>query len=89
MSRELELAGRRYWILSEPEGSGWKASVVELIGEDRLETEAIGIEAMAETRTAADEAAERKLRRLLQPPAARKSPWLGLGASPDRHSIQH
>jgi hypothetical protein len=88
MSRELELAGHRYWILSEPAGSGWKASVVELLGDDRLETEPIGIEAMAETRTAADEAAERKLRRLLQP-SAKKSAWLSLGAPPDRHSIQH
>ena len=62
--RELELKGRRYWILSEPHGSGWKASAVE-VREDGS-SEALGIEATAETRGAADDSAERKLRRLLQ-----------------------
>ena len=64
MAKQLELKGRRYWILSEPEGAGWKASVAE-VHEDGSQ-ESIGIEASAETRGAADEAAERKLRRLLQ-----------------------
>jgi hypothetical protein len=64
--RELELQGRKYWILSEPHPMGWKASVVELIDRDGSFTEPVGIEATAETRGAADEAAERKLRRLLQ-----------------------
>lgn len=68
MSQELELNGRKYWILSEPYPGGWKASVVELIDRDRALTEPVGIEATAETRGAADEAAERKLRRLLQLP---------------------
>ncbi len=66
MSKQLDLHGRRYWILSEPRGNGWKAIVVELI-DDRTETiEPIGIEAVAETRGAADEAAERKLRRMVR-----------------------
>jgi len=62
MARQLELLGRRFWILSEPHGSGWKASVVEMKGEAQ---ESVGIEATAETRGAADDAAERKLRRLV------------------------
>ena len=63
MARELELNGRRYWIISDPEGDFWKARVVEL--REGAEADEIGIEASAETRTAADAAAERKLRRLL------------------------
>jgi hypothetical protein len=64
MAKQLELKGRQYWILSEPHGEGWKASVVEV--KDDGSQEAIGIDAKAETRGAADDAAERKLRRLLQ-----------------------
>jgi hypothetical protein len=63
MAKQLELHGRRFWILSEPFDTGWKASVVEMKGEQQ---EAIGIDATGETRGAADDAAERKLRRLLQ-----------------------
>lgn len=63
MAKQLELKGRRFWILSEPHGSGWKASVVEVNGDDQAP---IGIDADGETRGAADDAAERKLRRLLQ-----------------------
>lgn len=69
VSRQLDLNGRRYWILSEPHGSAWKASVVELIDTEGLFTEPIGIEATAETRGKADHAAERKLRRLLKAPS--------------------
>jgi hypothetical protein len=65
----VELNGRRYWILSEPLGSAWKARVVELIDTEGLFTEPIGIEATAETWGKADQAAERKLRRLLKTPA--------------------
>jgi hypothetical protein len=64
MARELELSGRRFWILSEPHAGGWKARVVEQ--RDDGSSEDVGIEATAETRGAADDAAERKLRRLLQ-----------------------
>jgi hypothetical protein len=63
MAKQLELKGRSFWILSEPHESGWKASVVEMKGDEQ---ESIGIEATGETRGAADDAAERKLRRLLQ-----------------------
>ena len=63
MAKQLELQGRHFWILSEPHESGWKASVVEVKGEEQ---EAVGIDATGETRGAADDAAERKLRRLLQ-----------------------
>ena len=64
MARELDIKGRRYWILSEPEGSGWKASVVE-VREDGS-SEQLGIDASGTTRSSADDSAERKLRRLLQ-----------------------
>jgi hypothetical protein len=62
MAKQLELQGRRFWILSEPDDSGWKASVLEMKGDHQ---EAMGIDATGETRSAADDAAERKLRRLL------------------------
>ena len=63
MAKQLELKGRNFWILSEPEDSGWKASVIEM---KDGEQESVGIDATGETRGAADDAAERKLRRLLQ-----------------------
>jgi hypothetical protein len=53
-----------YWILSEPEGDGWKATVLENKGDGSQDS--IGIDASGETRSQADDAAERKLRRLLQ-----------------------
>jgi len=64
MSRQLELQGRRFWILSEPNDEGWKATVDE--AQDDGTSVPVGIEAIAETRGAADDAAERKLRRMLQ-----------------------
>jgi hypothetical protein len=64
MAREIEINGRRYWILSEPEADGWKATVVE-VREDGS-SDQVGIDATGETRGAADDAAERKLRRLFQ-----------------------
>ena len=64
MARHVELKGREFWILSEPHGDPeWRATVVEVKGG---EAEALGIDATAETRTAADDAAERALRRLLR-----------------------
>lgn len=66
MARQMELRGRRFWILSEPDGIGWKAMVVEV--KENGDEERLGLEAVAETRGAADDAAERKLRRMLQAP---------------------
>jgi hypothetical protein len=65
MARELQLNGRTYWIVSDPYRDGWKAAVHEVLDDRTAKTEPVGIEASAETRSAADEAAERKLRRLL------------------------
>ena len=62
MSRQLQIKQRSYWILSEPAGEGWRAWVLDATAGDR---EDVGIIATAETRGAADAAAERKLRRLL------------------------
>jgi hypothetical protein len=64
MARQLDLQGRQFWILSEPQGGGWRATVVE--GQSVQHQQEVGIEATADTRGAADDAAERKLRRLLQ-----------------------
>ena len=64
MAKQLELKGRTYWILSEPDGPGWRATVIQ-VTEDGAQ-QSIGLDASAGTRTAADDAAERKLRRLLQ-----------------------
>ena len=64
MSRQVEVHGRQFVILSEPGGPVWKATVLEVKrggGE-----EAIGVEATADTRAAADDAAERELRRFLK-----------------------
>ena len=66
MAREIELGGRLFWVISDPQGEGWRAHVVEI--RDNGERDEIGIEATAVTRTAADAAAERKLRRLLRLP---------------------
>ena len=65
MARHVELKGREFWILSEPRsGPAWHATVLEVRGAGA--PQAVGIDATAETRTAADDAAERKLRRLLR-----------------------
>ena len=64
MARHVELKGREFWILSEPQGGpAWRATVVEVKGGG--EAESLGIDATAETRTAADDAAEGALRRRL------------------------
>lgn len=65
MAKQLDLKGRQYWILSEPQGGGgWKATVAESMADGSQAF--VGIDATAETRGQADDAAERKLRRLLQ-----------------------
>ena len=63
MARQIELKGRTFFILSEPHGGGWKATVVEVTEAGKEED--VGLEATGETRSAADDAVERKLRRLV------------------------
>jgi hypothetical protein len=63
MAKQLDLDGRRFWIMSEPEHGNWRATVLEVIEGGRQES--LGLDAMGETRSAADDAAERKLRRFL------------------------
>jgi hypothetical protein len=65
MARQLEFSGRRYWILSEPQHAGWTAFVVEILDAAGTCSPSIGINAAAETRAAADDAAERELRRMV------------------------
>ena len=64
MAKQMELHGRHFWILSEPRGAGWRATVIEV--KEGGDQEDVGLEASAETRGAADDAVERKLRRMLQ-----------------------
>ena len=70
MSRQVELNSRKYWILSEPHAGGWKASVVEFVDANGEVTEPVGLEASGPTQGAADQAAEKKRRRMLRTPGA-------------------
>ena len=64
MSRQVEVKGRQFVILSEPGGAVWRATVLEV--KQGGGQEATGVEATADTRAAADDAAERELRRFLK-----------------------
>jgi hypothetical protein len=64
MAKQVEVEGRQFWILSEPQGSGWKATVVEVLADEAEED--VGIAATGDTRGVADDSAERKLRRMLK-----------------------
>jgi hypothetical protein len=68
MAGEFIVAGRRYWIVSEPVLSGWRASVLEVVGSAKKTTRDLGIEATGDTRTAADDAALGQLQRRLRKP---------------------
>ena len=63
MANEVVLAGRRYWIVSEPVSKGWMATVLEVLDEEGQRTHDLGIQATAETRGAADEVALGRLQR--------------------------
>jgi hypothetical protein len=64
MSRQVELNGRQFWILSEPNGGPvWKSTMMEVTSGGT--PQAVGIDATAETRAAGDDAAERELRRMV------------------------
>jgi len=64
VAKQLELSGRQFWILSEPHSDGWRAWVTEVRADGG--SDEVGIDATGETRSAADELAERKLRRMLK-----------------------
>jgi hypothetical protein len=56
MSREVTIGSRRFWIVSEPQGKGWKAQVLEVM-DDLGGTHNVGIETTGDTRSmAADRA---------------------------------
>ena len=65
MAREVFIGPRRFWIVSEPHENGWKAQVLEVIGEARG-TQAIDIETTGETRGLADDRAVGRLQHHLQ-----------------------
>ena len=65
MSREVSIGSRKFWIVSEPYDTGWKAQVLEVLDE-RGGTEDIGIETIGETRSMADDRAIGQLQHRLQ-----------------------
>jgi hypothetical protein len=68
MANEIELAGRKFWIVSEPDSRGWQASVLEVVDDGAEGARDFGIKANGDTRGAADEAALGQLQRRLRDP---------------------
>lgn len=68
MANEIELAGRKFWIVSEPDSRGWLASVLEVVDDAIDGPLDLGIKANGDTRGAADEAALGQLQRRLRDP---------------------
>ena len=65
MSREVTIGSRRFWIVSEPHGKGWKAQVLEVM--DELGgTHNVGIETTGDTRSMADDRAIGQLQHRLR-----------------------
>jgi hypothetical protein len=56
MSQEVSIGDRRFYIVSEPDDVGWRAQVLELL-DDKGSTKDMGIAAVGETRSVADERA--------------------------------
>ena len=65
MAREINIGGRRFWIVSEPDGGGWKAQVLEVL-EPGGTTEKMGIETTGDTRSVADDRAAGQLQHRLR-----------------------
>ena len=65
MAREINIGARRFWVVSEPAGPGWKAEVLEVI-DARGGTHQLGIESIGETRSMADDRAVGKLQHRLR-----------------------
>ena len=66
MAREVSHGKRRFWILSEPATAGWRSRVVEVLSEDGQSVRELGIDAVGETRSEADDAAHGKLHQWLK-----------------------
>ena len=65
MAREVSIGSRRFWVVSEPNGKGWRAQVLEVL--DHVGgTQQVGIETTAETRSMADDRAIGQLQHRLQ-----------------------
>lgn len=65
MAREISIGPRKFWIVSEPHGKGWKAQVLEVL--DELGgTHNLGIETTGETRSIADDRAIGQLQHRLK-----------------------
>ena len=65
MAREISIGARKFWIVSEPQGAGWRAQVLEIV--DELGgTHNLGIETTGETRSMADDRAIGQLQHRLK-----------------------
>jgi hypothetical protein len=56
MAREVSIGSRKFWIVSEPHETGWKAQVLEVIDEVGG-THNMDIETTGDTRSMADDRA--------------------------------
>lgn len=65
MSREVKIANRKFWIVSEPHDGGWKAHVLEVLDEGGATTD-MEIETIGETRSMADDRAVGQLQHRLR-----------------------
>ena len=65
MAREVNIGDRRFWVVSEPSGRGWRAQVLEVIDVSGI-TNPLGIESIGDTRSMADDRAVGKLQHSLR-----------------------
>ena len=65
MAREVNIGDRKFWVVSEPAGRGWRAQVLEVI-DARGITNQLGIESIGDTRSMADDRAVGKLQHRLR-----------------------
>ena len=66
MATQVQVGGRRFYIISEPDSTrGWKAQVLEVFGEANA-TKSMGIETSGATRSEADERARGVLQHRLR-----------------------
>jgi hypothetical protein len=65
VAREISIGSRKFWVVSEPNGKGWRAHVLEVL--DHVGgTQVVGIETTGETRSMADDRAIGQLQHRLQ-----------------------